>query len=686
MFPYFIPIPILSEITKSKVKKLRKMYEQVIVHDCVPLTVIPFDQQEKYAKEYLLRSQYVDIDLMQKATSETDVPYLSEGVKSFFERTAVVRETLSIQSAYASDRTITKKLTELASSHGMSYRTLMRERSRFMTHTSLMNLLSDPNKGEDTVDRYRTCCFYCRDYIIARHESAGRPTDNTIFRETKNLSDFQCNQCPYSPAFKAKSHGKDILIPNATCHRKNTHMITPNGRETVNTIVNRIPEQETYMAWAGVIAWMSKCQHTVPRIKPEEVNFCWSPDNTLLDIIVKTKVYKDGSFDTGRVWLTGIVDVASGVLVGYALSTNPTSELIAHAFSTAAAFKPDSPINGICRYWYGDNGRDYKAKLLKGKTKSENAQILTDINKEFCESGILEWLGITQIFAKNHNGRAKHSERVWRVIEDEFICKMQGYCGDKASNRPATLEDDVKRGNIYTFEQFADIFADIIYPGYNNFKSSDESESPMEKYLRLPKAKTIVPSWRTLAVLKKKQKPYAVHPDGIHYGKLDDKRPLIYWHPGLAQFIRSEKPYEKVQVYAFDAPFNRSIAIVYGQVYIGEAHPVEWLNLIEERRYKVIQHMKEQEAQRKTYSNHIRKTHRIVLQNNLIEKGTGIPAIDFVAYGQVIDEERDKKEAVDDPRIPEELKELAIKYPDYEIEPKVPDVIGEFLIKLGQKE
>ena len=631
-----------------------------------------------------MRSQYVDIDLMQEATPDSDTPYLSDGVKKFFERTNVVRAALSIQAAYAADRTVTAKLTELAFRNGMSYRTLMRERSRFMKHTSLMNLLSDPNKGEDTVDRYRTCCFYCRDYIIARHESAGRPSDNSIFRETKNLTTFSCTRCPYHPDFKAKSHGKDVIIPAATCRRKSTHMITPNTRDTVNTIVNRIPKQETYMAWAGVRAWMSKCQHTMPRIKPEEVNFCWSPDNTLLDIIVKTKVYKDGSFDTGRVWVSGIVDVASGVLVGYALSTNPTSELIAHAFSTAAAFKPGSPIHGICKYWYCDNGKDFRAKLLKGQPADE--QILVGINKEFCESGVLEWLGITQVFATKYNGRSKHIERVWRIIEDEFICKMQGYCGNKPSNRPATLEDDIKNGNLYTMEQFADIFAEVIFPGYNNFKSTEESESPMEKYLRLPKAKTIVPAWRTLAVLKKKQKPYAVHPDGIHYGKLDDKHPLVYWHPGLAQFIRPEKPYERVQVYAFDEPFNRSIAIVYGQVYIGEAHPVQGLNLIEERRYKVIQHMKEQELQLKTYSNHIKKTHRIVLQNKLIEKGTGIPAIDFVAYGQAIDEQRDKKEAVDDPRIPEELKELAIKYQSFDIEPEAPDMIGDFLVKLGQKE
>ena len=50
MFPYLISIPILSEIAGTKEKKLRKMYAQIIDNDCVPLTAIPFDQQEKYAK------------------------------------------------------------------------------------------------------------------------------------------------------------------------------------------------------------------------------------------------------------------------------------------------------------------------------------------------------------------------------------------------------------------------------------------------------------------------------------------------------------------------------------------------------------------------------------------------------------------------------------------------------------
>ena len=684
MFPYFISIPILSEITGTQPHKLRKMYAQIRDKDCIPLTEIPFDQQEAYVKDYLLRDCYVDIDLMQCADLRDDTPYLSAGVQQFFDRANLIRSVLAIQAAYSADRSVTSHLKELSSSKGISYRTLMRERSRFMNHTSLMNLLSDPNKGEDTIDRYKTCCFYCRDYIIARHESVGRPFDNTILRETRNLATFPCSKCPYYPEVKEKSHGSNDYLPAATCRRNSTHMIVPNTRDTVNTITNRIPEQETYMAWAGVRAWMSKCQHTIPRIKPETVNFCWFSDHTLLDIMVKTKVYKDGHFDCGRVWLTGIMDIASNALIGYVLSTNPNSEIIAHAFATASAFKADSPFHGICQYWYCDNGKDYRSELMKGHPHNGSEPPLY-LNKEFSESGILEWLGITQVTAKIFNARAKPIERVWRTIEDEFISKMQGYCGNKPDARPDTLSFDIKKGNLYTFEQFADIFAEHIFPGYNNFKAKDESESPMERYLRLPKLKTIVPSWRTLAVLKKKKKSCAVYPNGIHYGTLNGK-PLIYWHPGLARFIRSQKPYEKVQVYAFDEPFNRSLAIVYGQVFIGEAHPVEGLNLIEEKRYRVIQHLQEQTVQLRVCSSHIRQIHNIVLKNNLIELGTGIPAIDNVAYGQVIDDDRDKSEAADDPRVPEELKDLASKYLDLQIEPEAPDIVGDFLAHLSRKE
>ena len=49
-----------------------------------------------------------------------------------------------------------------------------------------------------------------------------------------------------------------------------------------------------------------------------------------------------------------------------------------------------------------------------------------------------------------------------------------------------------KNGRLYTFTQFAEYFADVIYPEYNDF--SETNESPNQLYDRLPKANTLVPT------------------------------------------------------------------------------------------------------------------------------------------------------------------------------------------------
>ena len=53
------------------------MYAQIIDNDCIPLTEIPVEQQESFARDYLLRDRFVDIDLMQCADHASDLPYLS---------------------------------------------------------------------------------------------------------------------------------------------------------------------------------------------------------------------------------------------------------------------------------------------------------------------------------------------------------------------------------------------------------------------------------------------------------------------------------------------------------------------------------------------------------------------------------------------------------------------------------
>ena len=327
-------------------------------------------------------------------------------------------------------------------------------------------------------------------------------------------------------------------------------------------------------------SWASKYQHTALRTKPDRVNKCWVSDHTKLDIFVITKKHPDGSFETGRVWLTGILDAATNALVGYALSIQPNSNTIAEAFATAAAYKIDCDYFGLPEFFYIDNGRDFNAKKLKGLAHSAEQPLY--LNKEFGESGILEYFGVCAINALPYRGCSKVIERIWRTIEEEFISDLPGYCGSDENHRPVTLDADIKNGNLYTFEQFVEHFADKIYPAYNNFKPEKNSISPDELYHKLEKVNTKVPSWRTLSVLRGISVTRSLNKNGIEY---DRKR---YWCAALGPLVGKEA---KVRVFAFDSPYNRSIGLMVGNVYVGEGHLIEGLNMVENARIKVKLHL-----------------------------------------------------------------------------------------------
>ena len=50
-----------------------------------------------------------------------------------------------------------------------------------MNQNILMQLLEDPTSSEDTRDRYPTCCFYARDYILKPDDDDGQPGAATQF-------------------------------------------------------------------------------------------------------------------------------------------------------------------------------------------------------------------------------------------------------------------------------------------------------------------------------------------------------------------------------------------------------------------------------------------------------------------------------------------------------------------------
>lgn len=316
---------------------------------------------------------------------------------------------------------------------------------------------------------------------------------------------------------------------------------------------------------------------------------------------------------------------------------------------------------------------------MKGLPNSETEPLY--LNKDFGESGILTWYGVKVIFALPYRGCSKNIESIWGTIDDEWIRPLPGYCGSSPDERPYILKQQIKNNELYTFEQFADYFADTIYPEYNSF--SVTNPSPDSLYQTLPKADTFVPSWRTLSVLKSKSVERVIRSKGIQYGK-----DQYYWCSKLGPLIE-KKESTKYRIFAFDTPFNRNISVVCGHKYIGEAHLIEKLNVIEKKRYMIVQHVKEQNEQYRYYSSRIEHLHNIVLQTDILDEACKVPAVDNIRYAQVIDQKRDETEAIDDRTIPEELKVQAAYYADNLLTPDtLPEKSGQIsqsMKELGRK-
>ena len=672
---YQISIPIFAEITGRSENKIRKDYRQVISDECIPLSEIPQNFQEIYVREYLFRDRIIDFSFLDAISDfEASSPLDSPDVKELFREMELLRKGMFLSRAYAVSGKLTEKLAELANSYGYSYATFSRRRKIYMNNSALNRALIHDVASEDTHDCYRTACFYCRDLIVFLHEKPGKISAAKIFRDINKIKPVKCSECPYHPDMKIKPHHCGQFVPEATCHRNLETWVTPNCDDTVCTIIKRIPKQQDILAWEGVRSWALSFHYTPPRKKPDVVNHVWFADHKKLDIYVRVSRNPNGSWKIARPWITAILDCASNVLVSYVLSLNPNSDCIAECFARACAFTVDTPYSGIPDFIYIDNGKDFRSKRIEGLPNSEEPHLY--LNKNFGESGILEWFGIRIIHALPYRGCSKSIESIWRVLDREWFKNLPGYCGESPQNRPYTLDTDIAVNNIYTFQQFADYFADTVYPEYNDFSVS--GKSPNELYRTLPKASSYVPTWRTLSVLKSVSETRDIGQKGIRYDN------NLYWCSELAPLIGTKD----VRIFAFDTPFNRNISVVKDHEYIGEAHMIERLNVVEKQRHKVVEHVAEQHRQRKHYSSKIKALHNIVLQTDASQRAMSVPAVDNIRYGQAVDTEKDERIAQDDKKIPNELKEQAVRYAENLLnsdDRQEPGMATNFFCELGKQ-
>jgi transposase InsO family protein len=214
----------------------------------------------------------------------------------------------------------------------------------------------------------------------------------------------------------------------------------------------------------------------VSKLRPGEM---WIGDHTELDFMV---LNEEGKPD--RRWITAFIDQRTGLLVGYNLNWQPTSQTIALAFregvmgSQLKAFTGNKfervNISTLPENVMMDNGKDYRSKYTQrvfGKV-------------DFEDNARLSVQRITKLrYTLPYHGQSKAQMERWFGTIQKMLKCLPGYKGNKYQNKPDTLQSDLKSGTILNVEDF-DAAVAVAINSYNNRSHRTlNNQTPLQCYL-----------------------------------------------------------------------------------------------------------------------------------------------------------------------------------------------------------
>ncbi len=381
----------------------------------------------------------------------------------------------------------------------------------------------------------RTMCLTAQEYIAAEYCTTDKVRQNVIYDNLKKQAaglgpDF-CAHCPHNPnslahaELKAKGQADDW----ETCEQAGNGILVPESRYAVNRFVRLgIPEQLKMVGRKGWKYWDDKLMPKAKREKPELINEVWFADHHVFDCDVN---YKGKAM---RPWLTALTDARSNAMVGWAISFNPNTDTIIESLITAIARTHGSPFSGAPMILYMDNGKDYASYRLNGHGRPLTQEEIGLIHYTFeDDNALLRMLGIGVQHATPYYAWVKPIERVFGTIESRWIRGLPGYCGNSIVDKPEKLAADLKAGRLMDWTDFVELWANKIWPEYNNFRAEGAEASPMEIYMNGRKARTEEIPWSSMSLAKLLSDRRLVKNVGLNIVN------RTYMHPALAPYIGS---------------------------------------------------------------------------------------------------------------------------------------------------
>ncbi len=231
------------------------------------------------------------------------------------------------------------------------------------------------------------------------------------------------------------------LVPDIPCER------------TFRRIADNLPEAVVTYCRLGEKALKDKYIPYIERLYEDiEANDVWIADNHTFDFITIGEGGKQH-----RLYLTAFTDAKSGVMVGWNLTDNPSSQ------STLLALRHAIIRFGVPKSVYFDNGSEFLVNDIGGRGHRRKK----DWNNKELAPTILQSMGIEMHNALVRNAKAKPIERTFGTIKNHISRVIETFCGGTILERPESLKWKLKNGIIPEDNQIRDAFETLIDGDYN---------------------------------------------------------------------------------------------------------------------------------------------------------------------------------------------------------------------------
>ncbi|MCM1212934.1 MAG: Mu transposase C-terminal domain-containing protein [Lachnospiraceae bacterium] len=297
---------------------------------------------------------------------------------------------------------------------------------------------------------------------------------------------------------------------------------------------SEVPEGVKVLGREGQKAYDDRCAPYIRRIYEDiESNEWWIADNHTFDVMVRGK---DGKLH--RPHLTAFLDARSGIFTGFHITDSPSSE------ATLTALRKGIIEYGIPDNIYVDNGREFLTLDIGGLGHRKKKP--KDGVEPFEPPGVFKRLGISMTNAIVRNAKAKIIERRFLDVKNDFSRLFQTYTGGNVTEKPERLKYVLKKGQVYTDEEFQAYVEAMLkwyfnMEPYNGAVKADRGKCKMDVYKEYMSVKRTAKLEDLRLMMMRSSRPQKVTRRGVHLD-INGER-FDYWNDEFVLLMLGKEVY-----------------------------------------------------------------------------------------------------------------------------------------------